>query len=351
MRASDLSATGRRRAGNAQAPGAPLAGDESRGDGVSQNSGKRLPVSLITTTYNEGASIRPFLASIAVQTSLPEEIILVDGGSTDDTVAQIEAFRTEFTGCSLELVASETRINIARGRNLAIQRARHDVIAVTDAGCVLDAGWLDRITMPLVQRREVDVVAGWYEFLVETEFDRKVAAALAIPLSQIDPDQFLPSSRSIAFRKAAWQRAGGYPEWLTLCAEDTLFDLQLKAAGCVFVFEPEAVVWWRTRPDRAALLRSFFAWGFGDGEARILPMRYLARAALLVCPPLFVFTKKRFRSVPLRYGIYAASVLGWACGIVRSAGTPLRRGGNAPLPPITHSHRMSPDADGHSPGA
>ena len=48
------------------------------------------PVSLVMTVLNEAASLDALLASIAAQTTRPDEVIVVDGGSTDGTVAIAE---------------------------------------------------------------------------------------------------------------------------------------------------------------------------------------------------------------------------------------------------------------------
>ena len=53
-------------------------------------------------------------------------------------------------------------------------------------------------------------------------------------------------SRSVAFTKGAWRRAGGYPEWLDYC-EDVVFDLKLRQKFGPFLFVPEAVVHFRPR--------------------------------------------------------------------------------------------------------
>lgn len=97
----------------------------------------------------------------------------------------------------------------------------------------------------------VDVVSGWYEADAKNDFERCIAEMTFPRLSeaQKNQDDFLPSSRSVAFKKAAWQNAGGYPEGLTLTAEDTLFDINLKKAGCKFVFAPKAVVYWKVRSN------------------------------------------------------------------------------------------------------
>ena len=61
-------------------------------------------------------------------------------------------------------------------------------------------------------------------------FQTALAATTLPTRDEIDPQKFLPSSRSVAFTKAAWSRAGGYPEWLDYC-EDLLFDLRAQRAA------------------------------------------------------------------------------------------------------------------------
>ena len=69
----------------------------------------------------------------------------------------------------------------------------------------------------------------------------------AIPVfADVDPATFLPSSRSVAFRKSAWEAASGYPEWLDYC-EDLVFDLALADHGLTCRFAPGAIVRFRPR--------------------------------------------------------------------------------------------------------
>ena len=272
---------------------------------------------MILTVYNEAGNIAVFLESIRAQTVLPDEIIIVDGGSTDDTPALIARFIVENKGLNLKLIGETERINIAKGRNIAISRSKGGIIAVTDAGCVLDGNWFREITEPFSKDDSIDIVSGWYEPLMETGFHRKAADATAPALADIDPASFLPSSRSIAFKRACWEKAGGYPEHLTLCGEDTLFDLNLKELGFKFFFNPQAKVFWRMRDNLRALLRQTYMYGLGDGEARIFTGTYCVRVLALLFPPLMVFTKKGFKYFGLRYLIYWALVLGWKKGYLK----------------------------------
>src|SRR5215207_1729602 len=148
--------------------------------------------------------------SLAAQTRKPDEVVIVDGGSCDNTVALLEEYAQR-----LPLrVFVEPGANISKGRNQAIERALGDIIAITDAGVVLEANWLEEITRPLLENSSLQVVGGFFQADVQTVFEAAMGATVLPLIDEIDTATFLPSSRSIALRKAAWERIGGYPEWL-----------------------------------------------------------------------------------------------------------------------------------------
>src|SRR5207248_4129675 len=108
-------------------------------------------------------------------------------------------------------------------------------------------------------------------------FERAMGAAVLPDLSDVDPDAFLPSSRSVAFRKEVWRQLGGYPEWLDYC-EDLIFDINARrAAGIRIVFEPRAVAHFRPRSNLAAYFRQYFRYARGDGKADLWRKRHAAR--------------------------------------------------------------------------
>ena len=229
-------------------------------------------VSLITTVRNEAASIDSFLETVAGQTRPPDEVVVVDGGSTDGTVEAIE--RRIAAGMPIRLIV-DSSANIARGRNLGVAAARFDLIAATDAGCRLAPDWLQRLLRPLCEDPAVDVASGFYRIEPRSLFEH-VNGLLTLPgqLEPVDPERFLPSGRSVAFRKRAWAAAGGYPEWL-YTAEDTLFDRKLKSIGCRFVFVPEAIVHWRPRRTLWRFARQFYLYGVGSGRVAGFRAGYL----------------------------------------------------------------------------
>src|SRR5207245_992287 len=154
--------------------------------------------------------------------------------------------------------------NRARGRNAAIQVADADVSAVTDVN-VLEPHWLERIVDPLV-RGEADGVAGWYEPIGETPRERAMGRMTVYSLEEIDPDRFVPASRSIAFTRGAWERVGGYEEQL-VTSEDTYLALAMRRAGLRFVFERRAIVRCCTPATVREAFRASRHYANSDGRA------------------------------------------------------------------------------------
>ena len=233
-------------------------------------------VSMICTVYNEIRGIDNFLQSLAEMTHLPAEIVIVDGCSTDGTTKKIEEWADRLrTVVPLRLIVdNKSNIRhhpapIAYGRNVAIRQVGQSIIAATDAGCTLHPSWLYEITRPLIDDVSIDVVAGWSEPKANGMFEECQAMVGYRPPATIDPETYLPSSRTIAFRKTIWEKVGGYPE-IFLSGEDTLFDLRLRKIGARFAFSPAAIVYWRMRPTMMTFSWLIFRYGFGDGYCGLL---------------------------------------------------------------------------------
>lgn len=266
-------------------------------------------VTVIATVLNEGEAIRRLLDSLAAQTRRPDEVVIVDGGSRDRTVAEIQAYADR-----LPLrVLVEPGANISRGRNAAIAAATNEVIAAVDAGVWLEPQWLEKLTAPFaptprladqpahlepshpsstarhspvhVPARAAQAVAGFFVPDAQTTFEVAMGATVLPTLAEVNPATFLPSSRSVAFTRAAWAAAGGYPEWLDYC-EDLIFDFRVREAVGPFAWAPAAIVHFRPRGSLRAFFKQYYRYARGDGKADLWRKRHAIRyATYLVALP------------------------------------------------------------------
>ena len=168
----------------------------------------------------------------------------------------------------------ERGANIARGRNLAIAAATHDVIAVTDADCVLDPAWLERILEPI--ESGADVSMGFNEPIIDGFLQECLASINLLDASDVDPARFMPSARSVAFRRGSIEAAGGYPEWLAI-GEDMWVNHRWRELGLDMRFAPDAIVRWRLRPTLTATWSQYFRYARGDAHAGMYPERHALR--------------------------------------------------------------------------
>jgi glycosyltransferase involved in cell wall biosynthesis len=249
----------------------------------------QVKVSVIATVLNEKNAIERLLKSLDGQSRRPDEVVIADGGSTDGTLSILESWVS--SGLLPLRVLETPGANISEGRNAAISSASGDLIASTDAGVRLEDDWLEKLVAPFEDDsagQTVVIVSGWFVPEPQTLFEAAMGATVLPELGDVDPESFLPSSRSVAFRKAAWEASGGYPEWLDYC-EDLIFDLRLRALYGSFAFAPDAVVHFRPRGTLKAFFKQYYQYARGDGKADLWRRRHTIRyLTYLVLGPLLV---------------------------------------------------------------
>ncbi len=252
-----------------------MAGPESNGllEGPRSTARREpLQVTVITTLWNEAHTVRPLLDSLLHQARPPAEIVVADAGSSDDTADIVRAYAEQGAPVRLLVIPGTNR---AQGRNAAVRAASHDIIASIDGGCQAAPQWLEEITRPMLLDPEIIAVAGHTHAEAHSAFE-----AVSAALFYSDPpsmERWLPASRSIAFRRSAWQEAGGYPEDMRR-HEDTLFALSLRRLGQPLAVAPYAIVHWRPRRNLGQLFRQFFGYARGDGQGRVFATYYGRKA-------------------------------------------------------------------------
>jgi cellulose synthase/poly-beta-1,6-N-acetylglucosamine synthase-like glycosyltransferase len=281
----------------------------------------RVPVSLIVTVRDDREGFAELLEAIPSQLELPDEIVVVDGGSKDGTLQELEAREQ---GLPPVRVFVAPGANIAAGRNIAVREARYDWIACTDAGCRPVAGWLQALKEA---GERADIAAGTFVVDGETALDRAVACAHYPVLEEVHDDSPLvrlshrlfgrdfraeqAGGRSMAFSRAAWEAAGGFPEHV-YAGEDLAFSAAAIELGFRATLAEKATVHWRPRTTWLETARMFATYTRGDVRTKGRG-RHLARLAAWCVAP----------AVAAKGGVAGKAVV--TAGAVAYLWLPLRR--------------------------
>jgi GT2 family glycosyltransferase len=253
-------------------------------------------VSLICTVRDEADNIAALLDSMLAQRRPPDEIVINDCGSEDETADIVRRYAEHDRRIRLVFGG----YNISSGRNSAIAAATSELIASTDAGLVLDPGWLEHIIAPL-EAGEADLVGGFFRPAPRSMFELALGATNYRHAAEIDPQYFLPFGKSMAFRKQVWAQVGCFQEWSDHC-EDILFDIAVERVGYRRVFVPEALVHFRPRSSLWAFARQYFYYARGDGFAGLWPRRHAIRYGTYLALLLLLETARRVPAARLPMG-------------------------------------------------
>lgn len=237
-----------------------------------------MKVSFVATVFNEEEGLSDFLKSIFCQSRIPDEVIIVDGGSTDATASVISNLKSprlsgipqaagQISNKKIKFKIIIKKGNRAVGRNEAVKNASNEIIVCSDAGCVLDKNWVKNITKPF-ENPKVDVVAGYYEGEAGNIFQKCLVPYVLVMPDKVNENEFLPATRSMAFKKSIWKKAGEFNEKYSH-NEDYVFANKLRSVGANIAFEKKAIVRWMPRDNLKDAFAMFYRFAKGDSESHI----------------------------------------------------------------------------------
>ncbi|TQE99627.1 MAG: glycosyltransferase family 2 protein [Spiribacter salinus] len=116
-------------------------------------------IATVIPAYNAAAFIAETLESVASQTHLPEEIIVVDDGSTDGTIAAVEKSAAAHPELKIQLIR-QPNAGASAARNAGIHAAHSEIIAFVDADDVLESMHHEVLLRGLLEDRSVIAVFG-----------------------------------------------------------------------------------------------------------------------------------------------------------------------------------------------
>lgn len=270
-----------------------------------------MKVSVCITTFNEKTeTIKKLLDALKSQTLKPDEIIIVDASASPIFNSQF-TISNEFSISNLQFI-NRAGVSRARGRNIAIGKARNEIIALTDAGCIPHKDWLTRLCSKFeIGEVKKNVVAGGYRMVANNSFQKAERIFLGVRTKDMGRD-FMASARSMAFTKTIWKKAGGFPESLNDTAEDTIFNLNLLNAGAKFVVTKNAVVDWQMPNSIKNFYLKIKNYARGDAQSGIWwhPVKKFKTHNLKI---LTIFGRYLLAFIFLAFGFYKLLLLYVLC--------------------------------------
>ena len=195
-------------------------------------------VSVVSTVYNGEAYFDRAIPGILAQTFEDFEFIVVDDGSSDQTLSKLRELATRDQRVR---VFAPGRLGAAAAYNYGVAQARGEYIARQDFD---DRSYPDRLRLQVAfldAHPEVGVVGGYYVLVDERRQERYVRMpptehSVILPAMA----RYIPVAHTVAtFRRRVWTEAGGYPLVNNLI--DLRFWLQVGKLGWRFANIPAVV--------------------------------------------------------------------------------------------------------------
>lgn len=229
-------------------------------------------VSVIVVNWNGEKVISDCLESLQRQTYVPLELIVVDNGSTDQSVQMLqERFHN-----SIKLVENPTNLGFAGGNNVGIQISRGEYIALLNNDATADSRWVAELVKAAEANRQVGMCASKIYSMDETGVLDSAGGLLIYPdglsrgrgrlerdLGQYEKveEVLLPSGCACLYRREMLDQIGLFDEAFFAYSDDTDLGLRGRIAGWRCLYVPTAVAHHRysASAGRYSPLKAFLA--------------------------------------------------------------------------------------------
>lgn len=229
-------------------------------------------VSVVVPAYNAGSTIDETLRSVRSQSHEQLEIIIVDDGSTDDTLVVSQRHADQDPRIT---IMRQSNAGVAAARNAGWQAARADFIAFIDADDLWAPSKIAQQLEALIEGGErTGLVYSWYAWIdAASRVSLKADPVFhrGEVLDYLLESNFIGNGSSAMVRREALVAANGFETALRASGaqgcEDLLFYCRV-AEAYQFAVVPEYAVGYRYLPNNMSsdMTRMFRSWMLVAGE-------------------------------------------------------------------------------------
>jgi glycosyltransferase involved in cell wall biosynthesis len=217
-------------------------------------------LSVIIPCYNASATIGRQLGTLSHQAcEHPWEVIVVDNGSTDDSLTVVNQYKGSLP--NLRLIDGSDRRGQAHARNVGAQAALGDMLAFVDADDEVGHGWIAAMCDALSKHQFVACRIDTAR-LNPPWLSKAMGKPQEDSVQRISFPPFLAHAGggTLGIRRCLHQQINGFDESLST-REDTDYCFRLQLAGIELHFASEAVIHCRSRDTLAGIFRQARLWG------------------------------------------------------------------------------------------
>ena len=204
-----------------------------------------MRISVVLPVYNRASYVGEAIESVLGQTRPPDELIVVDDGSTDDSVAVVERWARP----SLRVVRQENR-GIGGARNSGLREVTGDLVAFIDSDDLWERDKLERQAVALRESDDVQLVFGHLVEFLSPERADELGASLRV---STDPVPGLIAT-TLLVRRTAAERIGPFDESLRV-GEFVEWMARARDLGLATRMLPEVVARRRVHGGNTVLTR------------------------------------------------------------------------------------------------
>jgi glycosyltransferase involved in cell wall biosynthesis len=221
-------------------------------------SGRVEPVvSVIVPMRNEARWIGDQIEALARQDpGVPWELIVVDNGSTDGSVAIVEQLRDRLP--SLSIVSAPAASCAGAARNAGFRAARGALLVTADGDDLVSDGWLAAMVQALDDHELVSGRIEVSELNPPGSYTWRADAADGLPVGA--GFMAFASSSNLGIRRQLFEELGGFDEEVTY-SEDVDLSFRAQLAGHAIGRAPEALVHRRLRDTTKGLFLQHLRYG------------------------------------------------------------------------------------------